>query len=557
MEINGAGVNVVNEGLVSVETGGIGVKVSKGTFNNKILKDKNEKIIGGTITSSGVNAFKYEENKKTKVVINSSVGVSVNGGTFNNGGLVSAETGGIGVRVSSGTFNNKIIKDKDEKVLEVGTITSSGKNTFTYKNENNKEVSVSTPSVGLLVNGESNVTNEGNIISKNEAIGVKITKGEVKNLGLIKTEGATGILISNDGKFLNDGGIIEVNQGIGIDISSSNLSDDKENIKNNGTILVHGGNQNSKPVGIKINGGAKAYNGENGIIELKDMNSTGMQVLNGTAYNKGTIKLGDKDKYAAQYSTGIKVSGTNSFAYNEGVITINGEEKITSQGMQAENSGTITNNGKEDKYSAIYVSGSASSGMSAKTSGTAVNDKYGYIEATNKGIGIKVDGAGSTGTNKGTIEVSSKNSSGMFATGEGTRAENIKIDGKEETGKIFVYDSAIGMKLENNAVGVNTGTIEVIETEKKGTGVTLKNSLFVNSGTINGVNEAIKSMGGNNAVYLKNGSKVAGKIVGADGIDVLGLGKGAYDNLDVNNYEALTVRDGNAKITNSKIMLYI
>ena len=664
MEINGAGVNVVNEGLVSVETGGIGVKVSKGTFNNKILKDKNEKIIGGTITSSGVNAFKYEENKKTKVVINSSVGVSVNGGTFNNGGLVSAETGGIGVRVSSGTFNNKIIKDKDEKVLEVGTITSSGKNTFTYKNENNKEVSVSTPSVGLLVNGESNVTNEGNIISKNEAIGVKITKGEVKNLGLIKTEGATGILISNDGKFLNDGGIIEVNQGIGIDISSSNLSDDKENIKNNGTILVHGGNQNSKPVGIKINGGAKAYNGENGIIELKDMNSTGMQVLNGTAYNKGTIKLGDKDKYAAQYSTGIKVSGTNSFAYNEGVITINGEEKITSQGMQAENSGTITNNGKEDKYSAIYVSGSASSGMSAKTSGTAVNDKYGYIEATNKGIGIKVDGAGSTGTNKGsilvtgagsskgmsavsggtitndidsliqmngltdqgaigidiqsgstgtnkgtievsavkytsaissagigsqgineetgkiifvgdtkntsnamaskdgagifnkgTIEVSSKNSSGMFATGEGTRAENIKIDGKEETGKIFVYDSAIGMKLENNAVGVNTGTIEVIETEKKGTGVTLKNSLFVNSGTINGVNEAIKSMGGNNAVYLKNGSKVAGKIVGADGIDVLGLGKGAYDNLDVNNYEALTVRDGNAKISNSTIRL--
>lgn len=441
MEINGAGVNVVNEGLVSVETGGIGVKVSKGTFNNKILKDKNEKIIGGTITSSGVNAFKYEENKKTKVVINSSVGVSVNGGTFNNGGLVSAETGGIGVRVSSGTFNNKIIKDKDEKVLEVGTITSSGKNTFTYKNENNKEVSVSTPSVGLLVNGESNVTNEGNIISKNEAIGVKITKGEVKNLGLIKTEGATGILISNDGKFLNDGGIIEVNQGIGIDISSSNLSDDKENIKNNGTILVHGGNQNSKPVGIKINGGAKAYNGENGIIELKDMNSTGMQVLNGTAYNKGTI------------------------------------------------------------------------------------------------------------------EVSSKNSSGMFATGEGTRAENIKIDGKEETGKIFVYDSAIGMKLENNAVGVNTGTIEVIETEKKGTGVTLKNSLFVNSGTINGVNEAIKSMGGNNAVYLKNGSKVAGKIVGADGIDVLGLGKGAYDNLDVNNYEALTVRDGNAKISNSTIRL--
>ena len=113
MEINGAGVNVVNEGLVSTETGGIGVKVSKGTFNNKILKDKNGEIIGGKITSSGVNAFIYSENKKIKATINSSVGVSVNGGTFYNEGLVSAETGGIGVRVSSGTFNNKIIKDKD------------------------------------------------------------------------------------------------------------------------------------------------------------------------------------------------------------------------------------------------------------------------------------------------------------------------------------------------------------------------------------------------------------------------------------------------------------
>lgn len=501
------------------------------------------------------------------------------------------------------------------------------------------------------------------------------------NDGTITVAGGKGIQLNNEKDVVTNNNEIIVDKdtnGIGVSMSAGNFTNSetgkitvgKNGIgieqsggtsTNNGTILVHGGNQNSKPIGIKISDGAKAYNGENGIIELKDMNSTGMQVLNGTAYNKGTIKLGNKEEYAAQYSTGIKVSGKNSFAYNEGVITINGEEKVTSQGMQAENRGTITNNGKEDKYSTIYVSGSASSGMSAKTNGTAVNDKYGYIEATNKGTGIKVDGKGSTGTNKGsilvtgagsskgmsainggtiineigsliqmngltnqgaigidiqsgstgtnkgvievsavkytsaissagagskgineetgkiifvgdtkntsnamaskdgaeisnkgTIEVSSKNSSGMFATGKGTRAENIKIDGKEETGKISVFDNAVGMKLENNAVGVNSGTIDV----QKGIGVTLKTgSLFVNSGTINGVNEAIKSMGGNNTVYLKNGSKVTGKIVGADGIDVLGLGTGIYSDLTVNNYEALTVRDGDVKIENSTINL--
>lgn len=572
-----------------------------------------------------------------------------------------------------------------------GDVTATIRTNITVKTGTGIQVFIGKKGIGnTKVINAGNLTVTGgtgvNLVVKDNT---KDIKNEFINDGTIKVAGGKGIQLNNEKDVVTNNNEIIVDKdtnGIGVSMSAGNFTNSetgkitvgKDGIgieqsggtsTNNGTILVHGGNQNSKPIGIKISDGAKAYNGENGIIELKDMNSTGMQVLNGTAYNKGTIKLGNKEEYAAQYSTGIKVSGTNSFAYNEGVITINGEEKVTSQGMQAETGGKITNNGKEViidnrkkvEYSAIYVSGSASSGMSAKTSGTAVNDKYGYIEATNKGTGIKVDGAGSTGTNKGsilvtgagsskgmsavsggtvvnekdaliqmndltdqgaigidiqsgstgtnkgtikvsavkytsaissagadskgineetgkiifvgdtkqtsnamaskdgaeisnkgTIEVSSKNSSGMFAIGKGTRAENIKIDGKEETGKISVFDNAVGMKLEKNAVGVNSGTIDV----QKGIGVTLKEgSLFVNSGTINGVNEAIKSMGGNNTVYLKNGSKITGKIVGADGIDVLGLGTGTYSDLAVNNYEALTVRDGDVKIENSTINL--
>ena len=653
-------------------------------FNEKPIEVKKDADIGYNIQANG-SGGNVTATIKTNITVGKGTGIQVFIGPKGMGNTKVTNTGNL--TVTGGTGVNLVVKDNTEDIknefINDGTIKIAGGKGIQLNNEkdvvtNNNEIIVDKDTNGIGVSmSAGNFTNSetGTITVGTGGTGIEITGGTVNNNGLIKLEnGATGILISNAGKFLNDGGIIEVNQGIGIDISSSNLSDGKENIKNNGTILVYGGNKNSKPVGIRINGGAKAYNGENGIIELKDMNSTGMQVLNGTAYNKGTIKLGDSDKkeYAAQYSTGIKVDGAGSEGINEGKITINGKDNVTSQGMQAENGGTITNNGKEViinnkkevKYSKIYVSGSASSGMSAKTSGTAVNDKYGYIEATNKGTGIKVDGAGSTGTNKGsilvtgagsskgmsavkggtiindigsliqmngltnqgaigidiqsgstgtnkgtievsavkytsaissagvgskginaetgkiifvgdksntsnamaakdgaeifnrgTIDVSSKNSSGMFATGKGTRAENIKIDGNAETGKILVYDSAIGMKLENNAVGVNTGTIEVVETEKKGIGVTLKNSLFVNSGTINGVTEAIKSMGGNNTVYLKNGSKITGKIVGADGIDVLGLGTGTYSDLAVNNYEALTVRDGDVKIENSTINL--
>lgn len=645
-------------------------------FNEKPIEVKKDADIGYNIQANG-SGGNVTATIKTNITVGKGTGIQVFIGPKGMGNTKVTNTGNL--TVTGGTGVNLVVKDNTEDIknefINDGTIKIAGGKGIQLNNEkdvvtNNNEIIVDKDTNGIGVSmSAGNFTNSetGTITVGTGGTGIEITGGTVNNNGLIKLEnGATGILISNAGKFLNDGGIIEVNQGIGIDISSSNLSDGKENIKNNGTILVYGGNKNSKPVGIRINGGAKAYNGENGIIELKDMNSTGMQVLNGTAYNKGTIKLGDSDKkeYAAQYSTGIKVSGVNSFAYNEGVITVNGKDSTTSQGMQAEEGGTITNNGKEDKYSAIYVSGSASSGMSAKTNGTAVNDKYGYIEASNKGTGIKVDGkegkgstgtnkgsilvtgagsskgmsainggtitndidgliqmngltdqgaigidiqSGSTGTNKGTIEVSavkytsaissagigsqgineetgkiifvgdtkqtsnamaskdgaeisnkgtievsSKNSSGMFATGEGTRAENIKIDGKEETGKISVFDNAVGMKLEKNAVGVNSGTIDV----QKGIGVTLKEgSLFVNSGTINGVNEAIKSMGGNNTVYLKNGSKITGNIVGADGIDVLGLGTGNYSDLTVNNYEALTVRDGDVKIEKSTISL--
>lgn len=83
----------------------------------------------------------------------------------------------------------------------------------------------------------------------------------------------------------------------------------------------------------------------------------------------------------------------------------------------------------------------------------------------------------------------------------------------------------------------------------------LNDSMFVNSGEIFGKGIAIQSVKGNNTVYLKNGSKVTGKIVGADGIDVLGLAGGTYSDLNVSNYEALTVRDGVANIKDSTIEL--
>lgn len=643
---NNAGGTVTNSGKVNI-SGGKLTSDEKGIItNNKngmidITSSKEKEVAlelkgelkneeGATIniTSSGKNSVGIQQMTST--------GAITNNGKIN---ITSSGNDSIGINIKNGIFTNN--KDIDITISGGNGNTSGIKQDGTYgKTKNNGTINI-TASVGA---------------------GILVNNGEFENNNKIIVNQGTGIKVTNtNGKFFNTG-IIEVNgeNAIGIDITNGKLEKTDDN-KNNGTIYVNG----NKSVGIKTSGNNNQTANNDGNIIVSGESSTGMYASNGgTITNKNNIILGEIPGSASKYSTGIKAYGENASGINEGVITVNGKDNTTSQGMQAEEGGTITNNGKEDKYSAIYVSGSASSGMSAKTNGTAVNDKYGYIEASNKGTGIKVDGkdgkgstgtnkgsilvtgagsskgmsavnggtitndidgliqmngltdqgaigidiqSGSTGTNKGTIkvsavkytsaissagadskgineetgkiifvgdtkqtsnamaskdgaeisnkgtiEVSSKNSSGMFATGKGTRAENIKIDGKEETGKISVFDNAVGIKLENNAVGVNSGTIDV----QKGIGVTLKEgSLFVNSGTINGVNEAIKSMGGNNTVYLKNGSKITGKIVGADGIDVLGLGTGTYSDLAVNNYEALTVRDGDVKIENSTINL--
>lgn len=60
----------------------------------------------------------------------------------------------------------------------------------------------------------------------------------------------------------------------------------------------------------------------------------------------------------------------------------------------------------------------------------------------------------------------------------------------------------------------------------------------------------------NNTVYLKDGSKIKGKILGAKGIDVLTLGKGNYEEINTDKYEALTTRGvGDINISNSTIAL--
>lgn len=563
--VSGSNAIVENKGNVKVEKGN-GIEVKSGTFNNSgnIVINKNSSLgnkdVYGIKSSANFNNTGIIENRDKILIdggkftnnaggtVNNAGEVVISGGTFNNVGGTVENSGKINI------FGGKLASDKS------GIITNSKGGTIDITSSTDEKVAFELK--GELKNEEGSIINITS--SGNKSVGIQ----QMESTGSLTNEGKIDITSSGNNSIgINiKNGTFTNNKDIDITISggNGNTSGIKQDgtygkTKNNGTINITASNgagilvtngefENNNKIVVSIGTGIKITDGKGkffnaGIIEVNGEAAIGIDVTNGklekTDKNNGTIYVnGNK-------SVGIKTSGNNKqIANNDGNIIVSGEGAM---GMYAYSGGTVIN--KEN----IFVgeaSGSAakgSSGIKAYKAGKAQNDGIIYVNgkdsiASNGGLGEN----GGTVINNKEIYVEGNYSSGLFGKNTGTTVTN------EKDAKIFVSKNSVGIKLEDKATGENKGIINVQE----GTGVTLKGeNLFVNSGTINGVTEAIKSLGGDNTVYLKDGSNITGKIIGADGVDVLGLGAGTYSNLNVNDYEAVVVRDGDIKVSNSTISL--
>lgn len=492
---------VYNNGKINA-TNGIGVSIAKGQFNN-IGKEKDGVYASGILKNENGEIIFNDKGGVTGVV-----GINQSGGTVNNSGLIKSEAGATGIKISGGKFTNN------------GTIEASGVATI---QKDGKEVIAN--SIGIEVTDGVNVTNDGIIKSDKKATGVKVTKGTFTNNGTIETKDK---------------------DSIGIDVTGNGKS------TNTGTITVGDG-----AIGVKVAGKGTFTNEKNIIVTGNGARGIYAYGLNGgKAENKGTISIGNKTTKAKQYATGMEAYGKNSEAINNGSIIVFADDTNTTNAMVAKNNGK-----KLEDYSYEEIKDKDKNVIGIKVvknfNGKVVNEKDGKIFVDGK--------AANAMSASGAIKEKIKN---------GEHKDKYKTTGHtttiaENNGIINLSNKATGIKIDGKAIGVNTGTIS-----GAGTGVSVSDSLFVNSGTIdvgkNGI--AIENKGVlaneitdenkpaqdrilNNTVYLKNGSKITGKIKGAVGIDVLGFGTGTYDNLDVSNYDAVTVRDGNVKISNSTIGL--
>lgn len=510
----------VNNGTIGINgTGGKGINITGA--NVKTENNGTIEVNGG---ASGVvvsNDSAYFVNNETGKIIatgENSKGIEITKGTAENKGIIEAKDGAIGVYVNGGNLTNS------------GKIIASGVNTGGVRIE--KGNFTTDENSVIEVNGSDKLT-----FGKSEASGVKVngTSNFVNN-GIIKVSGTTdgaysgyqskGININSaTATAENKGTIIVERNGIGVGT--------KGTFTNNGGIKVSGSG-----IGINVIDSGNAINNE--IIEA-DGKSYGIQVsAKGTATNKGTIIV----KNGSTGITTSKVDG-NTTSYtdiiNEGVIEVSGDN---STGMQANDNRKVVNNGDILVNAGKFTSGMKAYGKNA----LAENNKNLTIigDGINTSNGMIAQNGGKVVNGKdGVVKASGKTTSAMSASGKGSVAEN--------NGKIELYNNAIGMKIEKDGIGINSGSIVGI-----GKGVTLNSGIFVNNGTIDTTGNAIESYSGtNNTVYSKTGSKINGKIVGNIGIDVLTLeGKdGEYDNLDVSSYEAITVRNENATISNSTIAL--
>ena len=288
-------------------------------------------------------------------------------------------------------------------------------------------------------------TNNGTILlTADETGGIEVQTDNSLGGGTddsIGINGATGKIIGNGKK------------QIGMIFTDEGNSTGTYTLQNDGTITMNG--EGSLGYGLKVTSNWTAVVINNNTITMKGDKSYGIAIgtnnnglqPNSSATNNGTINIeGDESGGIAilhDMQGGIKntangvinVSGENSFGMysiinknydNDGTISIIGS-KNKAMGLRMETAGASLTN---KNLISISSTGSDNIGIYA-SNGNVINDAVGKITvAAGENIGIMATGSG-TATNKGDVTVTSDGSVGVVQTGGTVNNEkDITVTGK-------------------------------------------------------------------------------------------------------------------------------
>ena len=375
---------------------------------------------------------------------------TVSGGLTNAGRIESTADNVIAMSFDS-PYTSKTIENTATGVIDLQGQNSTGMfatgaGTYTAKNDGTinlaSSTNVNTPNIGMYTD-KNTITLENNrtIEGGDKTVGIY---GHNVNLGassLTKVgAGGTGVY-SQGGNITINGGTISAGE------NGTTGSNDAVGVYYVGA----GGTITSNATDVKIGNSAYGFvvQNENGAAVTLTTNTPNVTLGEDAVYAYSNNKAGSITNGTTLTSTG----DGNYGIYGAGTVTNNGQMNfgtgIGNVGIYSILGGTATNNstitiGASDSASEKYGIGMAA-GYQSSDSGNIINGPAGVINVTGKdSIGMYATGPLSTATNKGAINLSAEN--------------------------------AIGMYLDNGATGINEGSITTIGAPKGVKGVVLSNN---------------------------------------------------------------------------------
>ena len=436
-------IEVTNKGVVSLDgegATGIFIKNNNSTATNATAK--------GTNDTAG----------KIKLTGNKSVGMSGEKATLTNTGTID-----IKGQESTGMFAKS-----SSKMINKGTINLIA------------STSADKPNIGMFTEDENTeIENDKDIIGGNNTYGIFGKTITLGSSGRIKV-GDNSVGIFSNGKYAS--GLLNPT----INLAANSIIEVGKN--ESVGVFTTGENQIIKAEGdMKIGDSSYGFVIRGKGTKLSSNSTNGVTLGNDTVFIYSADTKGDIENKTTLTATGNKNYGIYSAGNVKNLADINFGNGTGNVGIYSIAGGTATN-GNNTVKPTIRVS---KSDIEKKIYGIGM--AAGYTD--DKGVTRQ------TGTiiNYGTIKVENDNGIGMYATGSGSKAinrGNIELSGKNTT----------GMYLDNNAIGENYGTIKTVP---------------------NATNDGIKGVVALNGAIIKN----YGTIDIKDGTNLTGvyLAKGEYD----------------------------
>ena len=433
-----------------------------------------------------------------------------------------------------------------------GKITNSSQKDYSILNEGIINLTNVIKNVGIYGESVSGAPKKLTLQNNKE---INIANGSSQSVGIFALNDSNNNVDKIEVINSSDG-VITVNSEESIGISAV-----KSTVDNNGTIIMN----DKKSAGIYGKSGSKVTNNKK--IEIKEEESAGIYLEDSNAVNAsvGTIDV-HKGASAGIYGKFTKNATENNTIENSGIITLkNTAGQVKSAGIYGELEAAATKTLVIENKNKIDVSMKESVGIfstnATNNRGNLTADNKGQIEVNSeKSVGMLSDN--SVTNNKNKIAVNNKESVGMYGK-NGSEIKNhngatIEISSAGESA-IGIYATGKNTATSNATEGINEGTITVKGKKATGMLATDKAKITNNKEIIGTAESVIGMYGVDDGTAVINAKNATIKLIGEKSTGIFSKDDATAENSGTINLTSSSKNSvgmfGSASATGKKISM--